>query len=230
MASLIEIASRARDLYNQDYPDRVEFFDMDDFKFQIAANYSTILNGLFQAARVDSKKEQEFSCVEISPSWLITQTVTTEQVTQDKTSGYWTSKTDFPIFSFDFDAFGNGLNSIRIPGKKCQVVKISNLEAPFYDIIPTTPDVYYFVEGKNTINYLKAPPTPLIKSYIPAFVGSDDNCQISDSVVPMLIRSTLELMFGARSGTIVPEANDGNSNEEKGQQVNPSLNKVQAQG
>lgn len=230
MASLIEIASRARDLYNQDYPDRVEFFDMEDFKFHIAAKYSEQLNILYQVARKEGKMETGYSAVEIPSQWLISQKVAVDDVKFDTEKQVWYSITNQPVFSFDYDAFGNGLNDVLVVGGMCKVKKISNQEVKFYDILPTTPDVYFYIESSTRIEYLKKPPTPLIQKYIPAVIGSNDQCVMSDNIVPGLIMSTLQLMFGAKNGNVVPEANDGNSNEDKEQQINPALRKVQAQG
>ncbi len=80
MAKLQEIASRARDLFNQDYADRNEFFDLDDFKFHCAAKYSSLLNSLFQISRKENKIETGYSNVEINAQWLITQKVKPEDV------------------------------------------------------------------------------------------------------------------------------------------------------
>lgn len=234
MANLIEIASRASDLYFQDYPDRKAFFDEDDFKYHIAAKYSEMLNTLYQAARKDNKAETGFSSVEISAQWLIQQKVVAESPTADQSqlkydeeNLRWYAETNHNIFSFDFDAFGNGLNGIRPYGNSCNLKKISNQEIRFHDIIPTTPDIYYFLEGKNRIDFLKKPTLPLSVYYIPEVLGSDDSCIISDAMVPALITATLQLMFGAKQGNVVSQADDGNKNEVLPQQVNPALNKVQ---
>jgi hypothetical protein len=227
MATLEQVASKARDLYNQDYADRTEFFTLKDFKFHVAARYSAVLNALYQAARKENKIESGFSAVEINPQWLITETV--EELTEDPLSHHWYAETKFNIFSFDFDTFANGLNQIRSFGA-CKPKKISTQELPFYDIIPTTPDCYYYLEGKKRPTFLKKPSLPLTLYYIPEVNANDENCVMSDSIVPDLIESTLRLMFGAKTGNVVKEANDGNTNDALQQQVNPTLNKIQQQG
>ncbi len=225
MASLEEVAARARDLYNQDYPDRSEFFLLDDFKYHAAAKYSSILNSLYQIARKENKAESGFSSVEINPQWLIQQEVAEITHDEDKNLYYFTA--DYNVFSFDFDTFANGLNQIRSYNGPCKPKKISTQELPFYDIMPTTPDCYYYLDGKNKVIFLKKPSLPLTLYYIPEVLGSDNNCVMSDSVAGELIIATLQLMFGAKNGNVVKEANDGNTNDTVQQQVNPALNKVQ---
>ena len=237
MAKLSEIASRARDLFNQDYADRNEFFDMDDFKFHCAAKYSSILNGLFQIARRENKAETGFSNVEINAQWLIHEKVVADKpatgesvLLYDDGNKRWYVKTRYNVFSFDFDSFGNGLNGIRPYGNGCNLKKISNQEIRFYDILPTTPDVYYFLEGNNRIDFLKQPTLPLTLYYIPEVLNSNNDCVMSDNIVEEVIMATLQLMFGAKNGNVVKESNDGNKNDTMQQQTNPQLNKVQQLG
>ena len=226
MAKLYEVAEMAQNLYFQGYAGRTEFFDEDDFMYNCATKYSEIINKKFQDFRVANKAETGFSNVEINAQWLITQVV--DKLEFDELQQRWYAKTDQNIFSFDFDSFGNGLNGVRPYGRNnCNLKKISNQEIRFYDIVPFTPDIYYFVEGKNQVHFLNKPPLPLSLYYIPEVLGSDENCVLSDNVVNEVIMATLQLMFGAKNGNVVPEADDGNQNEVMGQQTNPTLNKVQ---
>jgi len=229
VAKLADIASRARDLFNQDYPDRNEFFDEGDFRFHLASIYAKKLNALFQIIRSQNKVESGFSNVEISPQWLYSQNVKKTDIKLDEERQQWYVDASFNIFSFDFDSFGNGLNGIRPYGTKCNLKKISTQELRFHDIIPTTPDVYYFLEGKRRINFLTNPKSDLTLYYVPEVNAEDDNCTLSDALVPDMIMETLQLMFGAKNGNVVKEANDGNKNDTILQQVNPVLNKVQSQ-
>ncbi len=226
--SLEDVALIARDLYNQDYPDRSEFFNLNDFKFHCAAKYSSILNSLYQIARKENKAETGFSVVEINPQWLITQEV--PELLHDEAKNLYYFATDFPVFSFDFDTFANGLNQIRSYKGPCKPKKISTQELPFYDVIPTTPDCYYYLEGKNRVEFLKKPSTPLTLYYIPEVLSADNSCVMSDAIVGELVIATLQLMFGAKNGNVVKEANDGNTNDNIQQQVNPTLNKIQQLG
>lgn len=222
MATLIQAASAAQDLYFQDYADRKEFFDIDTFKYHFAAKYSAMLNTMFQAIRRENKAESGFSNVEINAQWLYTERI--DEAKLDDLQQRFYVETKFNIFSFDFDSWGNGLNGIRPYGNnKCNLKKISNQEIRFQDIIPTTPDIYYFLEGKNKIYFLSKPPVPLSLYYVPEVLGANDNCVLSDNIVEEVISATLQLMFGAKSGNIIKESDDGNRNSVVQQQVNPDL-------
>jgi hypothetical protein len=227
MAKLIDIASLAEDLYYQDYAERDKFFDTDDFKYHCASAYSTMLDDEFQAWRKANKMETGFSNVELSAGWLVTQTFKETDAQYDEGNQRWYILLENSIFTFKFDAFGNGLNGIRPYGNSCNLKKISNQEIRFHDIIPVTPDIYYFVEGKKRIDFLKKPTFPVTSYYIPEVIGNDNNCVISDSMVKPVIMATLQLMFGAKQGNVVHEADDGNKNNVLPQQTNPVLNKVQ---
>lgn len=225
MAKLIDVATLAEDLYYQDYAERDKFFDIDDFKYHCAAAYSTMLDDEFQIVRKENKAEYAVSNVEISSGWLVSQEV--PAATYDEEKKEWYAKTDNNIFTFKFDAFGNGLNGVRPCGRKCNLKKISNQEIRFEDIIPVTPDIYYHLQGKNRIVFSKNPNVPLTLFYIPEVIGNDNNCVLSDAMVKPVIMATLQLMFGAKQGNVVHEADDGNKNDVVQQQVNPVLNKVQ---
>jgi hypothetical protein len=231
MATLKIVASSIQDLYYQNFPDRVDFFTENDFKYHAAAMYSEMLNTLYQAARKENKGEMGFSSVEISAQWLITQKIEKDKLKWDEMQKRWYCLTDFPIFSFDFDAFGNGLNGIRPYGNSCNLKKISNQEIRFADIIPTTPDIYYFVENENRIDFLKKPDLPIAVYYIPKVLGSNDQCLMSDNIVSAVIEGTLQLMFGAKNGMpVIKEADDANRNVTNLNQSNPKVNKLQPQG
>jgi hypothetical protein len=230
MAKLSDIASYAQDLFFQDYADRKEFFDLEDFKYHCAAKYSEMLNILYQAARKENKQETGFSSVEIPSQWLITQKIEEEKLFFDKQQGRWYCETTYPIFSFDFDSFGNGLNGIRPYGSSCNLKKISNQEIRFYDVIPQTPDIYYFLENAIRIDFLKKPNLPILVYYIPQVLGSNDQCVMSDNIVSAVIQATLELMFGSKQGMpVIKESDDGNRNSVMPQQINPTVTKSQPQ-
>jgi hypothetical protein len=231
MATLIQIAAYAQDQFYQDFPDRKGFFVAKDFKYHCAAKYSEMLNILYQAARKENKQETGFSSVEIPAQWLITEKIEEDKLFFDKQQGRWYCQTTYPIFSFDFDSFGNGLNGIRPYGNSCNLKKISNQEIRFYDVIPQTPDIYYFLENAMRIDFLKKPTFPILVYYIPQVLGSNDQCVMSDNIVSAVIQATLELMFGAKQGMpVVKEADDGNRNAVMPQQVNPNTSKAQQVG
>lgn len=221
MASLIEVATRIMDLYYQDYTPNDRFLDIADFKFQVATTYSTMLNSMFQQIRKENKLETSFSNVEINTQWLITQAFKEGQ--WDDVSNRWYIELEHNVFSFDFDAWGNGLNGIRPYGNSCNLKKISNQEIRFHDIIPQTPDIYYFLERKNRVDFLKKPTFPLTSYYIPEIVGVENDCVMSDNIVPALQKEVLMTMFQAKNGNFIQKLDDQNKNIIPGQQVNPDV-------
>ena len=221
-------ASRAEDLYYQDYAPRDKFIDIDDLKFHIALTYSKMLNDMYQQIRANNKRDEGFANVENSSAWLIEEVITMDC---DEDMDKWYAKTKNNIFSYDFDGAGNALQGVC--GQRDKVNrfrKISLNERRFYHVLPNTSKVYYYLNNGNEIvfkgNVKKG--EKIVVQYIPQVVGQDDDCLLSDNIVGEVIKQTLILMFGAKNGNIIQEANDGNKNTVMQQQVNPALNKAQA--
>ena len=135
----------------------------------------------------------------------------------------WYVKTKYPIFSFDYDSFANGLNGVRPLKGGRQLKKISINEIRFLDQVPITNDVFYWVEGVDKVYITQN--LDLTLYYIPAVLGADDQCVMADTCVAEVIEKTLTLMFGAKNGNIIQKANDQNKNLILPQQVNPDLGK-----
>lgn len=222
--SLKTAASRAQDLFYQDYAPRDAFFDVADFKFHFATIYSEMFDAVFQQTRQMNKREDGFSNVEMTASWLIKDTVKVEP--EPTESGYF-AKTTYPIFGFGFDEFSYALDTVKSAGKcGCKLQKISRQEAQYLDISPVTSLCYYWQSSGNKISFINDI-KEVIVSYVPAVVGSDDDCVISDLIVANVIKATLDIMFKSKNGNVVDEVNDGNTNETIETQVNPVLNKTQ---
>lgn len=219
MAKLIDIAEIAEGMYYQDYAERNAFFDKRDFRDQLAMYYSTALNELFKIQRKESKQETGFNNVEIPPAWLIHETA---KMTCE--SGGCVVETKHPIYSFDFDNFVYALDSVTAPD--VQLRKISRTEANFLHLQPNINRTLFWVQEKNKIKFTKDIKTELSLAYIPAVVGSDDNCVLSDNIVSGVIKAVLQIMFGAKTGNVVDETNDGNKNNVVAQQVNPGIKPV----
>lgn len=220
--TLREVTQRAMDLYYQDYAPRDAFFDIDDFKFQVAIYYSAQLNTMFQAERSKTKREDGFSNVELSPSWIITEPVS---VKWDDENEEYSATTKYDIFSFDFDNFPNGLQGVKSTPKQ-KFRKVSLNELKFMFLMPESTKTYFHVCGKNKIVFTC--PVHNDKAtvyYIPSVVGNDDNCVLSDNIVADVIKNVLTIMFGAKNGNVIQEANDGNKNAMLPGQENKQLNK-----
>src|SRR4051812_48784345 len=110
MASLIEIAQRVQDLYEQNYSPDDRFLDIEDFKFHIATLYSTTLETQFQQMRKDGKIETGFANVELSAGWFIEEELEIK-FDMDKNKFYTTPS--FPVFSFKWDDFSSSLQEIH---------------------------------------------------------------------------------------------------------------------
>ena len=228
--SLKELAELAQDLYYRDYPDRVDFFDLDDFMLHAAMYYSQSLNTIYQATKRENKQQEGFANMENSAAWLIEETQTVARI--EESDEYYTTPTQ-NIFSFNFDAFANGLSGVKSTGKGCngkkyELIKISANEIRFLPLVPETGIVYYWVGPNNRI-YFNKNVNEVTIWYVPAVVGNNGDCLLSDSIAADVIKNTLMLMFGAKQGNIVQESNDGNKNLIEQQQTNPNLNKNLAQ-
>jgi hypothetical protein len=187
-----------------------------------------MLNDAYQKVRADNKRDEGFANVENSSAWLLEEVL---KIEFSEEHGKFFAKTKVNVFSFDFDGTGNGLQGVcGTKEKNNRFRKISLLERRFYQIVPATDKVYYYLNNGNEIvfrgNVKKD--EKITVQYIPQVVGADDDCLLSDNIVEEVIKQTLTLMFGAKNGNIIQEANDGNKNTVMQQQVNPSLNKVQA--
>lgn len=226
--SLAVAAEKAQDQYYQDYPDRDDFFDLDDFKFHFAAVYSKMFDAFFQQVRKANKGEDGFSNVEMSAAWLVKEEIPVESDEE----GYFASPSSC-IYGFGFDEFSYSLDNVRAiggcPGNEtCKLQKISLEEAKYLDITPPSRLVYYWLAAANKIRFQNAL-TKVAVVYVPAVEADNDNCVVSDNIVADVIKETLILLFGAKSGNVVDESNDGNKNTTQQNQSNPQLTKIQAQ-
>lgn len=225
---LREAATRAKDLYFQDYAPRDKFIDIGDFQFQIAVIYSQMLDALFQAMRRDNRREEGFSNIENSSAWLVEEIL---PIKFNEELGKYYVKTSTNIFSFNFDGTGNSLQGVcGLKDKTHRFRKISLNERRFLDVVPVISKVYYYLNNGNEIVFRGdvKEDEKITVQYIPQVVGNDDDCLLSDSIVAEVIKQTLIVMFGAKNGNVIDESNDGNKNAVLQQQTNPQLNKIQA--
>lgn len=201
------VAQAAQDLYLQDYASNDTFFELSDFMFHCATAYSSMLDAGFQASRKMSKQEGGYSVPEISASWLVKD----DKIKIEKLpNGDYVGTTSFPIFNFTYDAFGYGVQYIK--SDKCKnMAKVSNDEWNSLDLVPVTGFIFYKMIGKNQILF-SSNPGNVFGEYVPAVVGNDDNCVMSEAIVPDVIKSTLTLMFGARNGTTIDMTDNQNRN------------------
>lgn len=207
MATLSDIGIAAQDAYYQDYPGNSAFFDVSDFMFHAATFYSDLIEKLFQQYRAMTKRDEGISAPEISASWLVKEKFTVKY--DNENEEYYTELCS-PIFSFNFDAFGYGLQNISTA--KCKnATKVSNDEWRFLDLLPTASFCYYYIQTPTRIVF-KDNIKEGVALYVPTAIGNDDNSSIADSLVKDVIAGTLTLMFGAKNGNVVKEVDDLNKN------------------
>lgn len=225
--SLKIAASRAQDLYFQDYAPRDAFFDIEDFKWHFAIVYSDLFNQLFQQVRKENKLQDGFSNVEMTAAWLVREKL--EPQAEEDGCLFYVQPTSC-IFGFGFDSFSYSLDRIRAIGNcpggiPCKVVKISSDESQFLDISPVTSLVYAWATAENKIALTAKIPVEV--DYVPEVDATNDNCVLSDNIVNMVIVKTLDMYFKARNGTFVDETNDSNKTVVPELQANPTLSKIQ---
>lgn len=227
---LSELASRAQDLFYQDYAPRTGFFDEEDFKFHAASYYNQILNSLYQVERRANKAEDGFSNIELPASWLISEIITLKE-DDDPSQKRQVAGTKLPIFSFNFDGTSNALQGVHSVGSPHVVYrKISLNERKFKQIMPVISKVLFFVNSPTEIVFWGATVGAKIEAqYVPAVSADNDNCLLADALVSEVIKGTLTLMFGAKNGNVIQEANDGNKNGIIQNQVDPKLSKAQTE-
>jgi|ERR1035437_1599059 hypothetical protein len=225
MATLVEAAQRMMDLYYQDYAPSDKFLDIDDFKYQIAITYSSLLNKMYQTERRANKQIEGFSNIEIPAAWLVKEDLVVEY---DETEEKFFSKLKHPVYSFDWDNAANGLMGIhkRGGGPHCVYRKISLNERRFRQIIPPTSAIFFYLNTPTEIVYWGAKKGAKIESqYLPVVVGEEDDCILSDNIIADLEVIVLDTMFKAKNGNFTQELADQNSPNTPAPQQNPTLNK-----
>lgn len=228
MATLQEAASRAQDLYYQDYAPRDAFFDIADFKYHFANIYSEMFDTMFQKMRKEGKAEDGFSNVEISSAWLYKEKIDLQEDKNDKR--LFTATLSSDIFAFGFDEFVYSLDIVKIIGdcksKNCRLQKIARMDSSYLDLAPTTGLCYYWESAGNEVTFTDNVGQVLVP-YVPRVSASKDNCVLSDNIAEAVIRMTLDLFFRSKAGNVVDQTNDSNNNNTLPLQTNPQLPKLQ---
>lgn len=222
MASLSEIAQRIQDLYEQNYAPDDRFLDIDDFKFHFATLYSTTLEAQFQQMRKEGKGDTGFANVELPAGWLVEQVL---DIKFDEAGNKFFSTTPSPVFTFKWDGAASGVQGIWSAGKKDILYrKLSLHEKLFITTIPVIKDrIFFYLNTPTEIIYYCANPKEKVKvQYVPAIVGLDNDCLISDSIANEII-GTLDMMFKAKNGNFIQKVDNQNPNIIPQQQVDQSL-------
>ena len=224
MATLIEAATRIMDLYYQNYAPNDKFLDIDDFKYQVAITYATILNNLYQPERKYNKQTEGFSNIEIPAAWLVTDDNLV--IEYDDTNDRYFTKLHHEVFSFDFDNTANALMGVHKRGKgpHCVYRKISLNERRFRQIIPPAGVVFFYLNTPTEIVFWGAKKGATIESqYVPRVVEQENDCILSDNIISTLTPIVLDVMFKSKNGNFIDKIDDQNPNVNPAQQDNPSV-------
>ena len=222
MVSLRFVGAQAADAYFQDYPDRVEFFDYEDFYFNITLEYYKLIDAAFQAMRKEGKQESGFSNVEIPSGWCITEKITVER---DPESDLYFAVTSLPIFSFSWDNFGYALRNVKSSTSKCKVLtKLSSDEWEFRDLLPTHSMCLYKVATNNKLEFADEF-TDVTVNYMPRVSSTDDNEVMVETYAVDATAIALQKMFAWKTGNVIPSTNDGAKNVVLGTQIDNKLDK-----
>lgn len=219
------VAQDAMDLFYQDYAPRDSFFDLPAFKRYFAQVYADLFDSIFQQFRKEGKQYEGFANVEMTANWIVKETVTVEGI-----EGDWYAKPTSCIFGFGYDSFSYALDNIKTNTKchgekPCTIIKLSSDEARFLDVSQLTGVAYAWLSAENKISITNNVKEVTIW-YVPSVDADNGNCIVSQTIVAKCIRTTLDLMFGARNGTIVDETNDSNKVTTAQSQSNPTLNRA----
>lgn len=223
MATLIEVATRIQDLYEQNYTPNDRFLDIDDFKFQVAITYSSMINAQYQLTRRENKQMEGFSNIEIPAAWLIEETITLQKDPLKQDQCFATLK--HPVFSFDFDNAANALQGVHSAGNHhCLYRKISLNERRFKQVLPPISAILFYLNDPKKIVFWggKEGAQALIQ-YVPRVVGEENDCLLSDNIISALEKEVLATMFSAKNGNFIQKLDDQNPNVAPGQQTNPAV-------
>lgn len=223
MATLIEIATRLQDLYEQNYTPNDRFLDIDDFKFQVAATYSNMINTQYQVTRQQNKQMDGFANIEIPAAWLVQEIITLKEDPARKDQCIATLK--HPVFSFDWDNAANGLQGVHsAEAHHCVYRKISLNERRFKQIIPPISAILFFLNSSTEIVFWGGKDGAKAQiQYVPKVVGEEDDCLLSDNVVAPIMDAVLARMFGAKNGNFIQKLDNQNPNIAPGQQTDPAV-------
>ena len=219
MATLAETAERIMNLYYQNFAPNDSFLDIDDFKFQVAITYSSMLNKLYQAERRTNKQMEGFSNIEIPAAWLVEEELTLKY---DEKFDRNFATLEHPVFSFDWDNAANGLQGVHSIGKHCIYRKISLNERRFRQIVPPISATLFFLNNPKEIVFWGGIPGSQVQiQYVPRVVGEENDCILSDNIISDIEIIVLDTMFKAKNGNFIQKLDDQNPNIVPGQQNNP---------
>ena len=220
--TLKQVGDMAQDLYYQDYKADEQFFDLPHFKFLLATKYAEILNAEVKINKAENKVLTGFSFLEVSPDWLIWETVKVKRIVGGKPQ----AELPTSIFSFDYDVVGSGVQFVNMGDSACgELVRISMNDVYALCRMPVTSQIFWWVKGSNKILFENVGACNIDEvevGYIPAVDCNNDESVMSEDKVHAMITEVLNLMFGSKNGNIVDKTNDSNPNTSPATEINTS--------
>lgn len=221
--TLKHVVQIAKDLYYQDFAPKDAYFDDMQFSFLFTTAFNDKINNQYKEQKLINKANSGFSYVEISPSWLISDTLT---VTADKDNNEYVAKFNCRLFQFPWDAVSSSIQYVgnkKNDRGKFNRISIDDVWVHKSNHVPNTDVVFYYVSGKELrlINYSKSGGDEISIRYVPAIEFDDLDTPVPEEMVKELVPDILNLMFASRKGESIDKTPDGNPNTSQVSELNP---------
>lgn len=205
------------DLYYQNYRTDEDFLRLQHFVYLCGVAYSKILEDEYKEARKESKIDEVFADIFLQDDWLVEETVQMKKDEQEDETYYGYLKR--PVFSFPYDPFSYGIQSVRRAGKTTctQFVRTAARESWMDCLLPTTTRNYFYrVSDRIIVKGARCKLDTLILQVVPEitdpFFGSLGG-PVPGAKEDMIIRKTMEIILRARDGVTVDMSNNSNPNK-----------------
>jgi hypothetical protein len=211
MPLLADTAQIIMNLYYQSYRTDEGFFKLFHFKYIAGAVISKIMEEEYKEAKKLSRVDDDLADVNLPTEWLVQEEYEVEKKGDDNII-----KLKHKPFSFPFDYLGRSVQTIQDKtDRKNDFIRIGVKE--FWKL-PSTPQsckIFFAVEG-DIIYFVRSKKLgKLTIHYVPDITS--DTFGDDGGIVPVpeeqVITRSLDIMFKARSGTVVDMSNNSNPNK-----------------
>jgi hypothetical protein len=218
MAKMADTAQMAMDMYFQNFKTDEDFFHLYHFTYLCGIAYARILEDEFKEARAQSKAESGYTTYDIAlqSDWLIEKELDVKKHEDREDDAYYV---DLPVrpFSFPYDPYGYGIQSVRGKGQCNNFVRATSRIEQQLCVMPTTSRIFYFPQAKrlelrNMFCHLDKITVVLLPDIEDPELGPDGG-DIPKSKEDMVIGRVMQLMMAARNGTVVDMSNNSNPNK-----------------
>lgn len=212
MATKIKIlAGRIMDLYYEDYASNTQFFDIDDFIFNVGSTYADLLSKEYDTERQRMRIEGEEGYATFSHDWLQTQVCPLKRKGEE---GDYYQLIQKPM-SFPYDKYDIGIQNVFPVGSKFRDELVrDSIDKSWQDkFLPNTKNVFWSLIQDTIIvrgSVNQSPPPSIRVVYVPE-VSLD--LEIPNSRNAMITAAVLVLMRKLEENHLVKETNDQNKNK-----------------